>query len=193
MSNSNDSESFHFSSGLSHVSSSQSWRRYYIWVRAGLYLSTTSYHGFGWLVQLHSNILGEMFGGVTFFFFFFPRFFFFFNLFQSSFPMTFNCQWKKFTQVIPVCSQDQKPLRSWSRMFHFPFFDFLSQSPLKITLHDHVKKVAFYSSLNDKVQIAKTPGSSSELNIILSLNQQFYQMNTGIQTKTYTWVWYCDL
>ena len=72
-------------------------------------------------------------------------------------------------------------------MFHFPFFDFLSQSPLKITLHDHVKKVAFYSSLNDKVQIAKTPGSSSELNIILSLNQQFYQMNTGIQTKTYTW------
>lgn len=126
-------------------------------------------------------------------FFFFPGFWFFFNLFQSSFPMTFNCQWKKFTQVIPVCSQDQKPLRTWSRMFHFPFFDFISQSPLKITLHDHVKKVAFYSSLSDKVQIAKTPGSFSKLNIKLSLNQQFYQMNTGIQTKTYTWVWYCDL
>lgn len=128
--------------------SSQNWRRYYTWVRARLHLSTTSCHGFLWLVQLHSNILGEMFGGVTFSF---QVFFFFFNLFQSSFPMTFNCQWEKFTQVIPMCSQDQKLLRSWSRKFHFLFFDFLSQPPLKITLHDHVKKTAFYSSLSDKI------------------------------------------
>lgn len=95
--------------------------------------------------------------------------------------MTFNCQWKILAQVDsrqPGSKATGEPDRDVS----FSLFDFISQSPLKIT-HMTMQRKCFclheWQSSN-----CKTPWEFLKIkHKKLSLNQQFYQMNTGIQTK----------